>query len=166
MGFVDSIVKLGRLRELKFRVRLSLESRLVVGWILGLLQWVARIVFALEVGWTLVVLCVLFLRSLAIFVPSFCLPGGMSVGSVKPVVRRVMRALYSFSLSLEFLKSWRAFFILDCRVLCFRSHASWHSWQTLVLESFTMKLSSLQHMQAPGDLVLESGTSRLHTSQM
>ena len=90
MGLVDSIVKLGRLRELKFRVRLSLESRLVVGWILGLLQWVARIVFALEVGWTLVVLCVLFLRSLAIFVPSFCLPGGMSDGSVMPVVRRVM----------------------------------------------------------------------------
>ena len=90
MGLVDSIVKLGRLRELKFRVRLSLESRLVVGWILGLFQWVARIVFALEVGWTLVVLCVLFLRSLAIFVPSFCLPGGMSDGSVMPVVRRVM----------------------------------------------------------------------------
>ena len=31
MGFVDSIVKLGRLRELKFRVRLPFESRLVVG---------------------------------------------------------------------------------------------------------------------------------------
>ena len=30
-GFVDSVVKLGRLRELKFWVRLSLESRLVVG---------------------------------------------------------------------------------------------------------------------------------------
>ena len=44
MGFVDSIVKLGRLRELKFWVRLSLESRLVVGWILGLLQWVAKFV--------------------------------------------------------------------------------------------------------------------------
>ena len=103
MGFVDSIVKLGRLRELKFRVRLSLESRLVVGWILGLLQWVARFVFALEVGWTLVVVCVLFLRSLAIVVPSFILPGGISVGSVNPVVRRVTRALYSFSLSLESL---------------------------------------------------------------
>ena len=35
-----------------------------------------------------------------------------------------------------------------------------------MLESFTIKLSSLQNMQAPGDLVLESGTSRLHTSQM
>ena len=35
-----------------------------------------------------------------------------------------------------------------------------------MLESFTIKLSSLQHMQAPGDLVLESGTSRLHLSQM
>ena len=35
-----------------------------------------------------------------------------------------------------------------------------------MLESFTVKLSSLQHMQAPGALVLESGTSRLHTSQM
>ena len=31
MGFVDSVVKLGRLRELKFWVRLSHESRLVVG---------------------------------------------------------------------------------------------------------------------------------------
>ena len=39
-------------------------------------------------------------------------------------------------------------------------------WQTLVLESFTAKLSSLQHMQAPGALVLESGTSRLHLSQI
>ena len=106
-----------------------------------------------------------FRSFLICFVLFFC-PGGISAGSVMPVVRRVMRALYSFSLSLEFLKSWRAFFILDCRVLCFRSHASWHSWQTLVLESFTMRLSSLQHMQAPGDLVFESGTSRLHTSQM
>ena len=83
---------------------------------------------------------VLCLRSLATaFLFSF-LPGGMSDGSVMPVVRRVMRALYSFSSRLESLKSWRAFSILDCRVLCFRSHASWHSWQTLVLESFTTKL--------------------------
>ena len=109
---------------------------------------------------------VLDLRSLFICFVLFFWPGGMEVGSVMPVVRRVTRALYSFSLSLESLKSCRALLILDCRVLCFRSHASWHSWQTLVLESFTMKLSSLQHMQAPGDLVLESGTSRLHTSQM
>ena len=35
-----------------------------------------------------------------------------------------------------------------------------------MLESFTMRLSPLQHMQAPGALVLESGTSRLHTSHM
>ena len=75
--------------------------------------------FALEVGWTLVVVCVLFLRSLAIVVPSFILPGGMSVGSVKPVVCRVMQALYSFSSRLEFLKSWRAFLflIVGCCVL-------------------------------------------------
>ena len=124
MGVVESVVKFGRLRELKFWVRLSCKSQLVVGWILRLLQWAARFVFALEVGWTLVVVCVLFLRSLAIVVPSSILPGGMSVGSVKPVVCRVMRALYSFSSRLEFLKSWRAFFILDCRVLCFRSHAT------------------------------------------
>ena len=131
-----------------------------------LLQWAAKfvaMVFVFDWRCCVFVLC---LRSpAAAFLFSF-LPGGMSDGSVMPVVRRVMRALYSFSSRLEFLKSWRAFFILDCRVLCFRSHASWHSWQTLVLESFTMKLSSLQHMQAPGDLVLESGTSRLHTSQM
>ena len=90
MGLVDSIVKLGRLRELKFRVRLSLESRLVVGWILGLLQWVAKFVAMIFVfDWRCCVF-VLCLRSLAIFIPSFCLPGGMSDGSVMPVVRRVM----------------------------------------------------------------------------
>ena len=92
-----------------------------------MLQCATRFVFALEVGGILVVVCVLFLRSLAIVVPSFILPGGMSVRSVKPVVRRVTRALYSFSSRLESLKSWRAFSILDCRVLCFRSHTSWHS---------------------------------------
>ena len=109
---------------------------------------------------------VLCLRSLAILMPSFILPGGMRVGSVMPVVRKVMRALYSFSSRLESLKSCRALFILDCKELCFKSQISWHSWQTLVLESFTIKLSPLQHMQAPGALVLESGTSRLHTSHM
>ena len=35
-----------------------------------------------------------------------------------------------------------------------------------MLESFTVKLSLLQHMQAPGALVLESGTSRLHSLQI
>ena len=67
-----------------------------------------------------------FQKFFDLFCVVFC-PGGISAGSVMPVVRRVTWALYSVLLSLEFLKSWRAFFILDCRVLCFRSHASWHS---------------------------------------
>ena len=90
------------------------------------------------------VLCVWFLSSLAIVMPSSFFPGGIIDGSMKPVVCRVMRALYSFSLSLESLKSCRALFIRDCKVLCFKSQISWHdSWQILVLESFTVKLSSL-----------------------
>ena len=90
IGFVDSVVKFGRLRELKFWERLSCESRLVVGWILGLLQWVAKfvaMVFVFDWRCCVFVLC---LRSLATaFLFSF-LPGGMSDGSVMPVVRRVM----------------------------------------------------------------------------
>ena len=105
MGFVDSVVKLGRLRELKFWVRLSFESRLVVGCILGLLQWAAKFVARVFVfDWRCCV-SVLCLRSLAAAFLLSLLPGGMTDGSVIPVVCKVTRALYSFSLSLESLKS-------------------------------------------------------------
>ena len=67
---------------------------------LGLLQWAAKfvaMVFVFDWRCCVFVLC---LRSLAIVVPSFILPGGISVGSVNPVVHRVTWALYSFLSSL------------------------------------------------------------------